>query len=96
MAFQIQNKDIVYGARLGAGGFGEVHKAKWDHTEVAVKQLTLRSLSESTAKEFEKEVNVHLKLRHPHIVQIYGITSEQPYGMVMEYMVNGALDTYLL
>ena len=28
MAFQIQSKDIVYGERLGAGGFGEVFEAK--------------------------------------------------------------------
>jgi serine/threonine protein kinase len=95
MAFRIQSKDIVYGERLGAGGFGEVFKAKWDRTEVAVKQLTLKSLSESTIKEFKKEVEVHLNLRHPHIVQMYGVTSEQPYGMVMELMENGSLDRYL-
>lgn len=95
MAFQIQSKDIVYGVRLGAGGFGEVYKATWEHIDVAVKQLILRNMSDPTTKDFEKEIEVHLKLRHPHIVQIYGVTAQQPYGMVMEYMENGSLDTYL-
>ncbi len=95
MAFRIQSQEIVYGKRLGAGGFGEVFQAKWDHTEVAVKQLALKNMSESTAKEFEKEVKVHIDLRHPHIAQLYGVTSQQPYGMVMEFMENGSLDSYL-
>ncbi len=95
MTFRIQNKEIVYGQRLGAGGFGEVFQATWNHTNVAVKQLYLKNLSETIVQEFQKEVDVHLNLRHPNIVQMYGVTSHQPYGMVMEFMENGSLDHYL-
>ncbi len=94
-AFHIPNTQIEYGQKLGEGGFGEVYKATWNHNDVAVKKLLLKNLSDSAVQDFEKEINIHLTLRSPQVVQMYGVTAEQPYGMVMEYMENGSLDNFL-
>ncbi len=90
--FIIPNNQIEYGQKLGEGGFGIVYKAVWNYVDVAVKKLMME-LSESVMQEFEKEVEVHSKLRNPYIVQIFGIT--ETYGMVMEYMSRGSLRNVL-
>ncbi len=90
--FIIPNNQIEYGQKLGEGGFGIVYKAIWNYVDVAVKKLMME-LSESVMQEFEKEVEVHSKLRNPYIVQIFGIT--ETYGMVMEYMSRGSLHNVL-
>ncbi len=90
--FIIPNNQIEYGQKLGEGGFGVVYKAVWNYVDVAVKKLMME-LSESVMQEFEKEVEVHSKLRNPYIVQIFGIT--ETYGMVMEYMSRGSLRNVL-
>ncbi len=90
--FIIPNNQIEYGQKLGEGGFGIVYKGIWNYVDVAVKKLMME-LSESVMQEFEKEVEVHSKLRNPYIVQIFGIT--ETYGMVMEYMSRGSLRNVL-
>ncbi len=90
--FIIPNNQIEYGSKLGEGGFGIVYKAVWNYVDVAIKKLMME-LSESVMQEFEKEVEVHSKLRNPYIVQIFGIT--ETYGMVMEYMSRGSLRNVL-
>ncbi len=96
--FNIPNDEITYGQRLGAGGFGEVYKAMWVHDVVAVKKVLANShtVSETVMNDFLKEVKVHMQLRHRHIVQLFGVTQEQPHGMVMEYMEQGSLHHVLL
>ncbi len=90
--FIIPNNQIEYGPKLGEGGFGIVYKGIWNYVDVAIKKLMME-LSESVMQEFEKEVEVHSKLRNPYIVQIFGIT--ETYGMVMEYMSRGSLRNVL-
>ncbi len=48
-----------------------------------------------TIIDFEKEAAIMSKLRHPNIVQIYGICQNgSRYSIVMEFM-NGSLETLL-
>ncbi len=77
---------------LGRGGFGVVRKAKWQGTDVAVKQLLAGALSESALEEFRREAAHHAKLKHPNIVILHGVCLEpQQYCLVMEYMPVGSL-----
>src|SRR6266478_585075 len=86
-------------APIGAGGMGEVYKArdtKLDR-EVAIKVLpaALAQDPERLAR-FEREAKVLASLNHPNIAQIYGI-EESVHGraLVMELVpgqtLNGAL-----
>ena len=76
---------------IGAGGMGEVYRArdtKLDR-EVAIKILpdTLTHDPERLAR-FEREARVLASLNHPNIAQIYGM--EQG-ALVMEFVAGGML-----
>lgn len=70
--------DIELGKLLGAGGNGRIFVAKYNGTQVAVKELyaTMCAVGDSRAKsafdEFSREFEALRLLRHPHIIQLYG------------------------
>jgi len=47
------------------------------------------------SRELEKEAKIH-KLCHTNIVELFAVISEPShYGIVMEYVLHGALDDYI-
>jgi len=69
---------------LGSGAFGEVRRAKWRGTVVAVK--TSSSANEDT-DEFRVDFLSLTKLHHPNIVQLLGAcTDTTPYMICMEFV----------
>src|SRR5580693_4628529 len=75
-------------APIGAGGMGEVYRAR-DHKldrDVAIKVLpaALAHDPERLAR-FEREAKVLASLNHPHIAQIYGVEGQ---ALIME-LVHG-------
>ncbi|GER44600.1 kinase family protein [Striga asiatica] len=82
---------------VGKGSFGEIVKACWRGTPVAVKRI-LPSLSDDrlVIQDFRHEVNLLVKLRHPNIVQFLGaVTEKKPLMLVTEYLRGGDLHQYL-
>lgn len=61
---------------LGTGGFGVVYRGNYNHTPVAVKRLkfALSEMDEDLRRDFQAEVEMLSKLRHPHIVTLIGIS----------------------
>lgn len=82
---------------IGKGSFGEIRKALWRGTPVAVK--TIRpSLSNDrmVIKDFQHEVQLHVKVRHPNIVQFLGaVTRQRPLMLVTEFLAGGDLHQLL-
>ncbi|RVW29181.1 Integrin-linked protein kinase 1 [Vitis vinifera] len=79
------------------GSFGEILKACWRGTPVAVKRI-LPSLSDDrlVIQDFRHEVNLLVKLRHPNIVQFLGaVTDKKPLMLITEYLRGGDLHQYL-
>src|SRR5271154_2019030 len=78
-------------APLGAGGMGEVYKAKDTKLgrEVAIKVLPA-ALAQDPDRlvRFEREAKVLASLNHPHIAQIYGIEDR---ALVMELIQGETL-----
>jgi tRNA A-37 threonylcarbamoyl transferase component Bud32 len=78
---------------IGKGSFGEIRKALWRGTPVAVK--TIRpSLSNDrmVVKDFQHEVQLLVKVRHPNIVQFLGaVTWKPPLMLVTEFLAGGDL-----
>ncbi|KAB7504807.1 Tyrosine-protein kinase isoform SRK1, partial [Armadillidium nasatum] len=92
--WEIQRHQIELQEKLGTGNFGEVYKGLWNKTtEIAVKTLKKGSACE---KDFLSEAQVMMKLRHPKLIQLYGVsTKEEPFFIVTEFMKFGSLLKYL-
>ncbi|XP_056167200.1 U-box domain-containing protein 35-like isoform X2 [Syzygium oleosum] len=78
--------------KVGEGGYGPVFKCYLDHTPVAVK--VLRPDAAQGRSQFQQEVEVLSRIRHPNMVLLLGACPE--YGcLVYEYMANGSLEERL-
>ena len=77
---------------LGRGTFGVVYKAKWLGANVAVKYLHTHLFSQQPervwkkiVRDFENEYKFLANLRHPNIVQYFGLTKQnEAIGIVTE------------
>lgn len=78
---------------IGGGGYGEVFKAKWVGTQVAIKRFGKRHMSKKALKDFIKEIEMLNQLRHPNIVLYMGVSFDQQrlYYLVTEYASRGSL-----
>src|SRR5919106_2614507 len=78
-------------AAIGAGGMGEVYRARDTklHRDVAIKVLPeLFARDPERLARFEREAQLLASLNHPHIAHIYGV-EESPAGvraLVMEFV----------
>lgn len=72
-------------APIGAGGMGEVWKARDTRLDriVAIKRLKGQDGSASSAARFQQEARAIAALNHPHICQIYDVG---PDYLVMEFV----------
>ncbi|CAK9150137.1 unnamed protein product [Ilex paraguariensis] len=91
-AIEIATSYFSISAKIGEGGYGPVYKALLDHTTVAIK--VLRPDISQGQKQFQQEVEVLSRMRHPNMVLLVGACPE--YGcLVYEYMENGSLEDRL-
>jgi hypothetical protein len=54
--WEINYDELDMGEQLGAGGFGEVYKAMWKGTEVAVKVMPPEKVNKHMENSFKEEV----------------------------------------
>lgn len=92
--WKVDFNSIVFGPRIGAGGFGEVYKCKWENSMVAVK--TLQKIEDDDPQavmaEFMVEMKLMSKLRHANIVTFLGASITTPkLAIVLEFMAGGSL-----
>src|SRR5437016_170452 len=85
--------------RIGAGGMGEVYRARDEHLdrEVAIKVLPQRTLIDEHARKLlHKEAVTLSKLNHSHIATIYDFDTQQGLDfLVMEYVSGETLSQHL-
>src|SRR5512135_2016272 len=77
--------------KIGAGGMGEVFRARDEHLDrdVAIKVLPPRTFSsgDSTRKHFRKEALALARLDHPNIATIHDFDTQEGIDfLVMEYV----------
>ncbi|XP_047342399.1 U-box domain-containing protein 33-like isoform X2 [Impatiens glandulifera] len=79
--------------KIAEGGYGTIYKCFLCHTQVAVK--VMNSMSLQGPDEFQQEVSILSKLKHPNLVNLIGACPEI-YTLVYEYIPNGSLEDRLM
>ncbi|KAG6427152.1 hypothetical protein SASPL_111392 [Salvia splendens] len=78
--------------KIGEGGYGSIYRGELRHTQVAIKML--HPNSSQGPFEFQQEVHILSKLRHPNIITLVGACPEA-WALVYEYLSNGSLEDRL-
>ncbi|KAG5514816.1 hypothetical protein RHGRI_036012 [Rhododendron griersonianum] len=78
--------------KIGQGGYGLVYRGFLRHTQVAIK--TLISQNMQGRSEFQQEVYILSKLRHPNLVTLIG-SCPDACTIIYEYLPNGSLEDRL-
>jgi ABC-type phosphate transport system substrate-binding protein len=90
--WQISPDMLELGESLGSGSYGEVYKAMWKGTEVAVKMIKRSDVSREMEMNFKDEARTMARLRHPNIVLFMAACTKPPnMCIVMEFMALGSL-----
>ncbi|XVF09898.1 hypothetical protein REPUB_Repub07fG0136700 [Reevesia pubescens] len=78
--------------KIGEGKYGSVYKGLLRHVHVAIKMLP--SYGSQSLVEFENEVEILSRVRHPNLITIIG-TCPESRSLVFEYLRNGSLEDRL-
>ncbi|KAH7651963.1 sterile alpha motif and leucine zipper containing kinase AZK protein [Dioscorea alata] len=90
--YEIPWEDLQIGERIGLGSCGEVYRAEWNGTEVAVKKFLNQDLSGDAVEQFKCEVRIMLRLRHPNVVLFMGAVTRPPnLSILTEFLPRGSL-----
>ncbi|KAL1562254.1 mitogen-activated protein kinase kinase kinase [Salvia divinorum] len=85
-------EDLQIGERIGIGSYGEVYRAEWNGTEVAVKRFMKQDISGDALAQFKCEIEIMLRLRHPNVVLFMGAVTHSPHMSILtEFLPRGSL-----
>ncbi|MCD9638311.1 hypothetical protein HAX54_022186 [Datura stramonium] len=90
--WEIPWEDLHVGERIGIGSYGEVYRAEWNGTEVAVKKFMNQDITSDALAQFKCEIEIMLRLRHPNVVLFMGAVTRPPnLSILTEFLPRGSL-----
>lgn len=90
--FGIKYEELKFGKLLGKGSQGEVFKAHWRGSTVAVKKVDTRKVPPEIIEEFAQEAQIMRRLRHPCLTLFMGVSLEHPHLCILtELVARGSL-----
>jgi serine/threonine protein kinase len=92
-SWSIKMNELELKQSIGVGGSCTVYKGNYRHTPVAIK--VLKNNSQNSLKEFEREVETMVKLRHPNLVLFMGACMEKELCIVTEFCFGDTLFHFL-
>ncbi|KZT54925.1 kinase-like protein [Calocera cornea HHB12733] len=87
--------------RAASGAHGDIWQASYRGAKVALKTMTMTSWSVSAKKErnhrLMNELNIWTELKHPNILELYGVSEREPYGLalVSPWLEHGDVNQYM-
>ena len=99
--YNISAAECMIVAELGRGANATVFKAKWQGQDVAIKKINMEgmSMNERNARQasFLTETDILIQLRHPNILAVYGVITEDSRSLqhVLEFATHGDLRQFL-
>eukprot|EP00929_Paragymnodinium_shiwhaense_P119444 TRINITY_DN91341_c0_g1_i1.p1 TRINITY_DN91341_c0_g1~~TRINITY_DN91341_c0_g1_i1.p1 ORF type:complete len:624 (-),score=70.14 TRINITY_DN91341_c0_g1_i1:5-1822(-) len=84
--------DVDVHCQIAQGGFSSVHTATWHGTRCALKKIFDPVITEELRSEFENEVRMLRRLRHPNVVTLMAVCRKPPaLSILTEYVAGGSL-----
>ena len=99
--YNIPAAECMILAEIARGANATVYKARWQGQDVAVKKTNMEGLrmNERDARQasFLSETDILIQLRHPNILTVYGVITEDPSCLqhVLELATRGDLREFL-
>ena len=88
----IDMSEVILGDKVGRGSFGDIYRAEWRGTEVAVKKIPFNTLNDDLVQELLNEARIMESIRHPNVLSLMGCCPRPPeVCIIMEYMPRGSL-----
>lgn len=85
-------EEVEVGCQIAQGGFSSVHHAVWRCTPCAIKKIFDPVITEELLQEFENEVRMLRRLRHPNVVTLMAVCRQPPaLSILTEYVGGGSL-----
>ena len=93
----IEIDEVTTIKRLGEGGNSIVYLGSWINKCVVIKKLHKipSDSKEITIRRFHREAAIGCKLNHPNIIKHYAYTPFHPYYIILEYMNQQDLNSFL-
>lgn len=88
--WDIAPNDILYGEAIGEGATSVVYAGSIHDRPVAVKEFPAIQRT-----EFNREVRILMKLKHPNLVEFIGSSSKEKLLLIMELCAGGSLYSLL-
>ncbi|XP_065899401.1 uncharacterized protein [Dysidea avara] len=97
---KLYRREIESFEELGAGEFGVVTCGMWKpspskKTEVAIKSLNVNA-TEKDRLRFLQEAVIMCQFHHENVIKLYGVVTDAPAMIVLEYMSRGDLREILI
>jgi serine/threonine protein kinase len=91
-------KEFTLGEELGEGAIATVYLGTHNSSGVkyAVKDVNISTLSEQDFENVEKELEIHITLNHPHIIQLHDFFMENDHVyIILDFAAKGNLFKFL-
>ncbi|KAI8889246.1 kinase-like protein [Backusella circina FSU 941] len=89
---EIHYHELVYGEKIGSGGFKDCFKGKSTSEPVAIGELRLTQFNDFDLAEVKHEINVLKQLRHENVIKFIGVcTHPNHLCIVTEICTKGDL-----
>lgn len=93
---QVSFEKLIYGRKLGSGGFKDCYSGVFEGRPVAIGELRISQFTENDIIEVRNEIDVLKQLRHENVTRFVGVcTNPKHLCIVTELCENGDLFDYM-